>query len=50
MYASDTVGGLRTMLEFNKEKQMSGGAVTIGGKKYKTYADYVKAYCEWAVS
>ncbi len=50
LYAPQTVSGLRSQQDFLQEKRLSGGVVTIGGEKYTKYADYVKAYCEWAVS
>lgn len=43
------VGSLQTQKAFIKEKLLSGG-VTVGGVKFTKYADYLKAYCEWAVS
>lgn len=40
---------LRTANEFTREKRMSGG-VTIGGKKFTNYQEYLKAYIEWATT
>lgn len=46
----DAIKGLSTMIQFNKEKAMNGGSVTIGGVKVYKYRDYLEAYCNWAAN